>query len=223
MKKQILALASIVMVGGAISFTSCKQDDITAPVITVTGGNNQSQSLPAVAGAGTWTNPAATATDDEDGDLTSAISVTGTVDPDNAAQYILTYSVSDAAGNTATETVTVNIVNDAKFFEGEYNCTEVCQVSTVAPYTNDWTASTTVNNDLNINNFGGFGNSIDIDADWNGSNTLTISTPQTLGATGSIVSCNATYTASGSTVNATIVYAWNDGVNNETCTTTASK
>ena len=110
MKKQLLTIASVAMIAGALSFSSCKKDDTTAPVITVAGGNSQSQSLPAAAGNGTWSNPSATASDDVDGDISTNVTVSGTVDANNAGTYTLTYTVSDAAGNTATQTVTVNIV-----------------------------------------------------------------------------------------------------------------
>ncbi|SJZ51187.1 Chitinase [Pilibacter termitis] len=42
------------------------------------------------------------ATDKEDGDITSKISVTGTVDTTKSGQYELTYSVTDSANNTTT-------------------------------------------------------------------------------------------------------------------------
>lgn len=120
MKKQLFTLASIAMIAGAISFSSCKKADTTAPTITVTGGNSQSQSLPSVAGNATWTNPTATAADDVDGDISSSISVSGTVDPNTKGTYTLTYTVNDAAGNSASQTVTVTIVNDAEYLAGNY-------------------------------------------------------------------------------------------------------
>jgi hypothetical protein len=58
----------------------------------------------------TFTDPGATATDDVDGDLASHITVLGTVDAATAANYTLTYSATDAAGNTgsASRIVTVS-------------------------------------------------------------------------------------------------------------------
>ena len=53
-----------------------------------------------------------TATDAVDGDLTSKLTVDGTVDTAQEGTYVLTYSVSDAAGNTATATRTVTVAND---------------------------------------------------------------------------------------------------------------
>lgn len=216
MKKQILALASIAMIGGAISFTSCKQDDITAPVITVTGGNTASQNLPSTAGSGTWTNPAASATDDEDGDLSTSITVSGTVDPNTAGTYTLTYTVSDAAGNTATETVTVSIVNSADLLDRNYNFAhDSCQSGATYDYVAVVTASNTVNGAFVINNFGAFGGSINVNASLSGS-TISVPASQTLGGGASIVACSGTVT---NTTNGEfgLTYTWTDGTATEVC------
>lgn len=216
MKKQILALASIAFIGGAISFTSCKQDDITAPVITITGGNTQSQNLPGTAGAGTWTNPTATATDDEDGDVSASITVTGTVDPNTANAYTLTYTVSDAAGNTATETVTVNVVNSADMFDRNYNFAhDSCQSAAVYDYIAVVTASNTVNGAFVINNFGAFGGAINVNATLSGS-SISVPASQSLGGSASIVACsgNVTNTTNGEF---SLTYTWTDGASTEVC------
>ena len=58
----------------------------------------------------TYTDAGATASDDVDGDITSSITTSGAVDTNTAGTYTITYSVSDAAGNAATQitrTVTV--------------------------------------------------------------------------------------------------------------------
>jgi len=57
------------------------------------------------------TDPGATATDDIDGDLTAAIVVTGAVDTATEGLYTLTYTATDAAGNSAnvSRVVTVNV------------------------------------------------------------------------------------------------------------------
>ena len=82
--------------------------DTTPPVITLVGDNPVNITV-----GDTYTDAGATATDDLDGDITANIVVGGDiVDVNNAAQYIITYNVSDAAGNAAAEvTRTVN-VND---------------------------------------------------------------------------------------------------------------
>lgn len=215
MKKQVFALAAVAMIAGTVTFTSCAKEDTVAPVLTITGGNSITQNLPATSGGGTWTNPTATATDDEDGTIT-AINVSGTVNPNLAGAYTLTYTCSDAAGNTTTETVTVNIVNEADFFEGDYSADDTCQVSPVAPYTADITVSNTVNREMVINDFGGFGNSININAVMGSGTTFTVPVPQTIGSFGSLLTVNGSYTSS--PVSITVIYSWNDGVSTEVCT-----
>ena len=57
----------------------------------------------------TWTDPGATAYDDYDGDLTTYLSITGTVDTTTVGVYTITYEVTDSDGLTATETRTVTV------------------------------------------------------------------------------------------------------------------
>jgi len=82
--------------------------DNVAPVITLEGVNPFNINMSA--GGTTYTDPGATATDDVDGDITSGIIVGGdTVDLSTPGTYVVTYNVSDAAGNAADE-VTRNVV-----------------------------------------------------------------------------------------------------------------
>ncbi|MBC1984598.1 immunoglobulin-like domain-containing protein [Listeria booriae] len=56
-----------------------------------------------------------TASDTEDGDITSAIEITANdVDPDVAGVYHITYSVTDADGNTTEATYTVTVLTNEK-------------------------------------------------------------------------------------------------------------
>ena len=81
--------------------------DTTAPVITLLGDNPMTIEV-----GSTFTNPGATALDVGDGDLTSSIVVTGSVDTSTLGTYTLTYNVSDASGNVADPvTRTVNVVD----------------------------------------------------------------------------------------------------------------
>ena len=59
----------------------------------------------------TYTEDGCVATDEIDGDLTSSIITTGTVDTSTVGTYTLTYSVTDSASNIVSTTRTV-IVND---------------------------------------------------------------------------------------------------------------
>ena len=82
--------------------------DKTAPVLTMTG----SQTMTISQGTA-YTEPGYKAVDDVDGDITSKVTVTGTVNVNTPGTYTLTYTVSDAAGNknTATRTITVTAVD----------------------------------------------------------------------------------------------------------------
>ena len=72
--------------------------DTTAPVISLTGSSTINLTV-----GDTFTDPGATATDDGDGNITSSISISGSVNTSTAGTYTLSYNVSDAAGNAATE------------------------------------------------------------------------------------------------------------------------
>lgn len=79
--------------------------DTTAPLITLNGPSNITLEL-----GEAYNEQGATATDNVDGNLTSSIVISGSVNVDIADTYTVTYSVSDAAGNntSATRTVIVN-------------------------------------------------------------------------------------------------------------------
>ncbi|WP_400072483.1 immunoglobulin-like domain-containing protein [Zobellia russellii] len=80
--------------------------DDTPPVITLAGSNPQELTL-----GGTYNELGATATDNVDGDISAnVISDATAVNMNVAGTYTVTYNVSDAAGNAATQvTRTVNV------------------------------------------------------------------------------------------------------------------
>jgi hypothetical protein len=81
--------------------------DTIAPIITLTGSTviNHEQGTP-------YTDAGAAANDSFEGDLTAGISVTGTVNPNVAGAYVLSYDVSDSSSNAATTvTRTVTVVD----------------------------------------------------------------------------------------------------------------
>ena len=57
-----------------------------------------------------YKEPGFTASDDVDGDLTSAVSVSGNVDTRRSGVYILTYSVSDSFGNSISAERTIYVI-----------------------------------------------------------------------------------------------------------------
>ncbi|MBS3914062.1 MAG: DUF5011 domain-containing protein, partial [Bacteroidetes bacterium] len=83
--------------------------DKTAPVLTLNGVSPMT-----VEQCTTFNDPGAVATDLVDGNLTTAIIVSGSVDPAVVGSYTLTYTVSDAQGNTNTLDRVVNVVDTRK-------------------------------------------------------------------------------------------------------------
>ena len=91
--------------------TSGFQIDVTAPVITLI---NDTEAGNTVMVGTAYTDPGATATDTVDSDtaLTTRIAAAGTVNTAAAGTYTITYDVSDAAGNEATQVTRIVTVTE---------------------------------------------------------------------------------------------------------------
>jgi hypothetical protein len=89
---------------GLVSFNI---GDLIPPVITLLGNSPVTIQV-----GSTYTDAGATALDNYDGNLTSSIVVTGSVNTAVVGTYTLSYNVSDSSGNAAvTVTRTVNVVD----------------------------------------------------------------------------------------------------------------
>lgn len=153
MKKNILAVTAITLLAGSMVFTSCKKDDITNPVVTMIG-NDMTISL-----QGTFTDPGATADDNKDGKITPV--ATGAVNVNLKGVYEITYTATDAAGNSATAVRKVTVVNDADALNGTYSVAE----TPGSPFTQTIAASTTLNNRIIFSKFANYVNNTGIYAD----------------------------------------------------------
>lgn len=91
---------------GSNSTRTVKVVDTKAPVLALLGADPLELEV-----GSPFADPGATALDVADGDLTADIAVSGTVDATKAGSYTLTYRVSDASGNEATATRTVEVVD----------------------------------------------------------------------------------------------------------------
>ena len=80
-------------------------EDTKNPEFVMSGENNVTHLQDTA-----WVDPGVEAHDVRDGNLTSDVVVSGTVDVNTTGTYTLTYTVSDAAGNEASITRTVNVV-----------------------------------------------------------------------------------------------------------------
>lgn len=74
-----------------------KVTDQTAPAITLNGDANLSITI-----GNSYTESGATASDNNDGDISADVVISGTVDTSTLGTYLLSYDVTDAAGNAAT-------------------------------------------------------------------------------------------------------------------------
>ncbi len=86
--------------------------DTVAPVITLIGDSPMSVNV-----GSTFSDPGASATDNVDGDISSNVVVSGSVNTAVIGSYVLTYDVSDVAGNAATQVSrTVDVVAASNCF-----------------------------------------------------------------------------------------------------------
>ena len=97
--EQLLILAGVVLLDN-ISDEASTPPDTVFPIITILGDNPATVEL-----GSTYTDAGATS----DGGET--VSSSGTVDTNTIGSYTITYSATDAAGNTSTATRTVNVVD----------------------------------------------------------------------------------------------------------------
>ncbi|MGD0709850.1 MAG: immunoglobulin-like domain-containing protein [Bacteroidales bacterium] len=225
--KNILSVAALSMLVIAMVIISCKKENSIPPTITLNQPNENPWTIYLQANV---TDPGATAVDNSGNSLTTSIvSDWNNSNPDqnSIGTYTITYFVSDAAGNTASTTRTVIVINPAPFVQGNYTVTDILSgdTSAIANYAVTVAQSSTVDDGITIANFGGFGASVNVLATLNASNdSLTISpqspagmirTPVTNGLHGS-----GTFNSTGILkINYTIVYS---GTPNDTINGTAT-
>ena len=134
--------------------------DDTSPVITLSGSTNMTIQV-----GSTYTEPGYAATDQEDGDLTANVTVTGTVDATTTGTYTIHYDVSDSSGNAAaTQTRTIRVTDTTLpviTLSGSANMTiQVSSTYTEPGYTatdnydGDITGSVTVSGTVDVNTTG---------------------------------------------------------------------
>jgi hypothetical protein len=137
-------LLSSVLILTLLSLASCKKDE-TSPSITINGDNPIFLNL-----GENYTEPGATATDDKDGDISSKIEISHSINPLHVNEYVVNYSVSDKAGNKSSASRIVNI--KANLLGGTYQAT-----SDTKNYSLEVIGTSTFNR-ITFRNFGEFGN-----------------------------------------------------------------
>ena len=126
---------------------SCNKPDTIQPVVTLLGDYEQFVSV-----NGTYVESGAIAMDNEDGDISSSVVITGSVNVNQTGEYKLFYDVEDAEGNKAsTAKRYVHVVNDVDYMIGTYLAEPNCVgTSTFSSYNTLVTTSETNNNEIYI-------------------------------------------------------------------------
>lgn len=104
----------------------------------------------------TWIDPGYIAIDQEDGDITNQVVVTGYVNEDSTGLYILTYTVVDSEGGTNTVTRNVIVQNEINYVNGQYTSITILPGGGTISWTNALAASVTVNNRFQIFKIGDY-------------------------------------------------------------------
>jgi hypothetical protein len=91
----------------AVTVTRMEQPDTTPPTISLSGANPVHVEVHTA-----YSEPGYAATDAEEGDLTAAVVVTGTVNTSSLGEYTLFYDVSDGSGNAASPVSRTVVVED---------------------------------------------------------------------------------------------------------------
>ncbi len=151
MKKITLIFASVIILAGMFTISSCtKTGDTVSPVITVTN-DDATHNRVGQFSATNYTDPGATATDDVDKTIT--VTPSGTVIMNSAGDYVITYTATDKAGNKTERNRTVS-VDGGFYLAGSYNV-EDFDASNVSQgtYAESISSSLVTNNKINFIKF----------------------------------------------------------------------
>jgi len=185
MKKILFGVFAGLVLVTVIAINGCKKDDTTPPVIS--SGADFTISLQ----SSTVSEPAHSATDEEDGNVTvtSDWSWGTNPNPNQTGDYTIHYTATDKAGNQATAAMTVTVRNDAYYLAGSYSCTEP---PSTTPWIQTIAVSATVNNRIHFSKFANYSSNTGIYATVTGT-TVDLGTAQNgtgIGASG----CTHTFT-----------------------------
>ncbi|MES2587478.1 MAG: immunoglobulin-like domain-containing protein [Bacteroidota bacterium] len=128
--------------------SSCNKDsESSPPIISLNGSNEVTVSL-----QGQYSEQGATASDQEDGDISSSIIISGAVNTQFADLYRIYYDVVDSDGNKAVQVIrNVKVRNDADYLDGFYDVNYLSNPTTGDGFRIDeLKSSKTVNNKVYI-------------------------------------------------------------------------
>ncbi len=134
--------------------TGCSKDDTEAPVISLTAPFDVTLDI-----GESFVDPGYSASDNEDGDITSRVSVDlSDLDINTAGDYVVTYSVTDDAGNSASESRNVTVQNTLtpSNIAGNWSVSEVCGGGGPSTYTDTISYSDILNGRIFFTRFANY-------------------------------------------------------------------
>lgn len=175
MKKNLLFAGMIA--ASMIIIPGCSKDDTEAPVITLLGDNPFTLNM-----LDTYSDPGATADDNEDGDISSSVTIDDS-DVENRipGSYEVYFSVSDAAGNAADATREVVVIATTNALAKSYTVFDTCGSGPSAQSFSYQQTVTAVNSTtISFNKFADYTGNTGITATVNANGTITLPTQQGL-------------------------------------------
>ena len=98
------APATYCTVHNSSNTSSSSKHESNEPTITLNGESHITINV-----GDTYSEQGATAKDDKDGDISSKISISGSVNTSKAGKYTITYTIKNSSGKTATKTRTITV------------------------------------------------------------------------------------------------------------------
>ena len=140
MKNSTIAVVGLI----ALITISCKKEDTFQPVITLNGNYEETVNL-----NNSYVDAGTTAKDNKDGDISSKIVTTGTVNINEKGEYRLYFDVEDNEGNKAsTATRYVTVVNQSDYMIGSYVATPACSGTSTFNTYNTTVSTSETNNQI---------------------------------------------------------------------------
>jgi len=190
MKKQILSLSVIAFLAISMLNVGCKKasNDTTKPVITLNGEATTYWQV-----GKTYSDAGASAHDETDGNV--SVTSSGTVNALIAGTYTINYEAKDAAGNKATATRTIYVVN----FDGSYTLVQSACTDALANGTGSSTVSASgvsAANGMTIQDFGLYTANV-VMATFNGTSITVAKQASSTGTSGDQIEGTGTITGQG--------------------------
>jgi len=194
MKNQIVKTAGLFILALSLTYTGCKKEDTdnVNPTVEPNGGTISYSQINKP-----FSDPGASATDETDGTLTATGA--GSVNTSVAGTYIITYTATDAAGNTGTATRTVYVVN----FDGNYDlvqsgCTDPAANGTGSSLVS--ASGVTAVDRINIQNFGLY-SALNASATFNGTSINVANQASATGVSGDRIEATGSISGTGTASN----------------------